>query len=747
MRTLRKYIKPVHLVGLAMLAGLWGLRFVDPGPLQILRLKTFDFYQRLEPREYVPAPVTIIDLDDESLAAYGQWPWPRSLLAKLVSQLGAYGVAVVGFDIVFPEYDRMSPTLVADSLAGIPDDMADKLRALPRNEAAFAEAMKKVRVVLGQGTLPRPSEDREEKAVKASFAFKGVNPTDYLNRFPGVVRNVPELEENAAGLGMFSLTPEIDGVVRRVTTLLRVDEQIYPALTVEMLRVAAGQSTLLVKSDPTGVESIVIPKLTEIPLDRTGRVWVHFAPHDRARYVSAKDVLDGTLPKNRLAGHFAIIGTSAVGLLDIRATPISDVLPGVEVHAQLLEDILTQAFTQMKAGAKSLTYHPLTEPKFAKGVEMSIVIVVGLLMVLLVPLLGATYTLIFAVAVIAAMIGGSWYAYEDKRMLIDPIYPALSAMLLYMTLTYMNYVREEAQRRQVRGAFSRYMSPALVERLAEDPSQLKLGGEMKDMTLLFCDIRGFTTISEQFDPEGLTRFINRFLTPMTDVILQRQGTIDKYMGDCIMAFWNAPLNDGQHAAHGCESALVMLDACKDLNEVVKAEAEAEGRKHVPVKIGIGLNTGNVCVGNMGSDQRFDYSVLGDDVNLASRLEGQSKTYGVLIVIGEGTQREAPEFATIELDLIRVKGKTKPVRIFALLGNPEVANSTEFQTFKAVHEEMLAAYRAQRWLDARRKLTEARTLCAPWEIEGLYDLFEERIDAFEEASPGPDWDGVFVATSK
>jgi len=330
-------------------------------------------------------------------------------------------------------------------------------------------------------------------------------------------------------------------------------------------------------------------------------------------------------------------------------------------------------------------------------------------------------------------------------------------VLVYMSSSMLNFLRTEAEKRQVRGAFSQYLSPALVEQLADEPERLVLGGEMRDMTLLFCDIRGFTTISEQFktDPTGLTKLINRFLTPMTDMILARRGTIDKYMGDCIMAFWNAPLDDKKHAAHGLESALAMFDALHGLNEKLREEAESEDRPHYPINIGIGLNSGECCVGNMGSDKRFDYSVLGDAVNLAARLEGQSKNYGVGVVIGQETRKEAPEFATIELDLIAVKGKTEPVLIYGLRGDAQEAATPAFQALEKKHEAMIAAYRSQQWDTASALIAECRDLARQTNgekhglggLDVLYDLYAERIAAYRADPPGEDWDGVFVATSK
>jgi len=338
--------------------------------------------------------------------------------------------------------------------------------------------------------------------------------------------------------------------------------------------------------------------------------------------------------------------------------------------------------------------------------------------------------------------------FSEQRVLLDATYAVISTFLLYSTLTYMNFTREEAAKRQTRDAFSKYLSPDMVNVVAENPDQLKLGGDSRDMTLLFCDVRGFTTISEQFDAQGLTSLINKLLTPLTNVILERKGTVDKYMGDCIMAFWNAPLDDPEHAKHGCLSALAMLAEMDPLNDRLEIEAKEEGRKHIPLKVGLGLNSGECVVGNMGSDQRFDYSVLGDTVNLAARLEGQSKNYGVRVVIGHSTWTAVPTLATVELDFIQVKGKTEGVRIFALVGGEEMAQDEHFKSFKAKVDEMLAIYKSQDWDGARKAINEARELGEPYDIdETFYTLYEDRIKAYEENPPGEDWDGVFVATSK
>jgi adenylate cyclase len=365
----------------------------------------------------------------------------------------------------------------------------------------------------------------------------------------------------------------------------------------------------------------------------------------------------------------------------------------------------------------------------------------------MVPWLGAKWTaMIFLITALSSG-GTSWYLFSEHKLLLDASYAIVSILLIYTTLTYTGYAREEVKRRQTRDAFSKYLSPDQVKRVAENPDALQLGGVQRDLTLLFCDVRGFTTISEQFDAVGLTKLINKLLTPLTNVILDRHGTIDKYMGDCIMAFWNAPMDVERHAYYGCQSALAMMAEMAPLNERLKVEAEEEGRKHIPLKVGIGLNSGPAVVGNMGSELRIDYSVLGDTVNLAARLEGQSKAYGVDIVIGQSTQSQIPEYATLFLDNIKVKGKSEAVTIYCLVGAEDVAESRDFKTLEQFHTQMIEAYLDQDWSKAAKRLKECRMLCTPYGIDGFYDLYESRIIDYQTNNPGIDWDGVFIATSK
>jgi adenylate cyclase len=742
-RFLKRFIKHyswAHLIALGVLAAFIVLRATDSQPVQLLRFKVFDGYQQITPRADSNQPVVIIDLDDESLAEHGQWPWPRTLLAKLVLKLKKAGVVAVAYDIVFSEPDRTSPGLLADSIRGLDKKTKEKLRKMPSNDDTFARIMKGYKVVLGQSTQQRVlSDEVQRKSVKTTWAnlnkattVKGLKPNNFLYSFPSIVRNIETLENAAQGIGVFTFVPSVDGIVRQVPLVVRVGDNLYPTLALELYRVATAQPTMALVYDTAGMRGVNLKGL-KVPTDRNGQIWMKFGKHDRSLYVSAKDVLNGTADPQRLAGKLAFLGTSAIGLLDIKATPLDAAIPGVEVHAQLLQNILDKNY--------------LTRPNWAVGAEIVAMVLVGFMMIVLVPFLGALWTLVLAIASIAVLLGLSWWVYDAYGMLLDMMFPAVAIFIISVVLTYLNYMREERERRQVRGAFSRYMSPALVAQLAEDPSRLTLGGEMREMTVLFADIRGFTTISEQFDAVGLTKFINRYLTPMTNVILERKGTIDKYMGDCIMAFWNAPLDDPDHAVNGVRSALAMFVESDKMNVDLKREAEEENRKYIPLKIGSGLNTATICVGNMGSDMRFDYSVLGDGVNLGARLEAQSKTYGVDIVIGENTYAYVENFAVIQLDRIQVKGKTVPVDIYCVLGDESINETPEFQVFRTRHGEMLTAYKAQDWEAQTRILNECREMGKTYRLDILYDLYEGRRDDYIAEPPGEEWDGVFVATSK
>lgn len=723
-------------LGFALLAAFLALRIWDPAPLENLKLRSFDFYQVLKPRVPAFKPVVIVDIDEDSLKAVGQWPWPRNVLADLVTRLQQQGAAAIGFDIILAEPDRMSPSAVAKAFSQLDEATRKTLEQLPGNDEVLAKAMSGGKVVVGQSGVPFPVGDGSTKDLpRTGFASMGVNPDPYLITFDGLLRNLPVLEQAAAGRGVLTVRTERDGIVRRLPLIMKAGGQMVPAITVEMLRVLTNSGAILVRTDAAGIRSVAVPGL-EIPTDQNGQLWINFSPHDRDRYVSAKDVLSGNVPADRFAQRLVLIGTSAVGLLDIKATPVDESMPGVEVQAQVLENVLTKSV--------------LAYPNYAVGVELITALVFGVVIVVLAPWLGAMTLLTLGIGVALALVAGAAYFYTQHGLLFDLTFPLLSTFVIYITLVFINYFREQKDRRRIRSAFGQYLSPALVEQLAQSPKKLVLGGEVRDMTIMFSDVRGFTTISESFkdDPQGLTQLMNRFLTPMTNAIIERKGTIDKYIGDAIMAFWNAPLDDKDHERHACEAALDMLRRVGELNRARKQEAEAEGVPHLPLNIGIGVNTGQCVVGNMGSDLRFDYSVLGDPVNLASRLEGRSKSYGTPIIIGSKTAAKlSDDFAAIEIDLITVKGKKEPEYIYALLGGPEEARGDDFRRMRDQVSSMLGKYRKRDWHGALETLHLVRHAPNGFGLDEIYDLYLARIQSFQETAPPDDWNGVYAFETK
>ena len=721
-------------LALLLLLALAALRILDPLPIQELRVRVFDLFQVLQPREATERPVVIIDIDEQSLKSVGQWPWPRTRIADLISRLSQMGALVIAFDVVFAEPDRMSPSVAADEFRDLDDATRTKLRALPSNDAVLADALKNSRVVLGESGLPFAVAQPEGAKPPIGLATMGGDPRPFLLNFPGLLRNVPQFEQAASGRGLFTIRAERDGIVRRVPIVMQAQGTVMPSLSLEMLRVASGSNTVLIRSDHAGVQSAAVPGFV-IPTDRNGQLWIHFSPHDKARYVSAGDVLEGKVPADRIARRLVLIGTSAVGLLDSKTTPIDPVMPGVEVHAQVLESVLTQSV--------------LSSPNYAIGVELCAALLLGVAIIWLAPILSPALLLAFGAAIIAVTLGASWYFYQQAGLLFDATYPLLSSALVYLTLVFSNYISEQAQRRRIRSAFGQYLSPALVEQLAQSPEKLVLGGEEREMSILFSDVRGFTTISELYkdDPQGLTSLMNSFLTPLTNAIIDHKGTIDKYMGDAVMAFWNAPLHDELHEYNACEAALEMLHRVDTLNRQREQQANENGQRFIPIKVGVGINTGRCVVGNMGSDLRFNYSVLGDPVNLASRLEGQSKNYGVPIIIGSKTASGLRDkFAVLELDCITVKGKTEPESVYTVLGRADVAGSERFGRLHHTVEEMLSRFRRQDFAGAADSIARCR------EIDGfglgyLLDLYAERIRVFLENPPPPDWNGVVVLDTK
>ena len=699
---------------LLLLAGFLALRVWDPVPAQLVRLAIFDQYQTIWPRTERTGDVVIVDLDDASLAELGQWPWPRTLLATLVERVFEMGADVVAFDVVFPEPDRLSPPHLAEHLDGLSPAQRADLAELPDHDDIFAQVIGRHRVVLGQ-----PAQHAAEAGSvlddsrAGTVAELGGDPRPFLQRYAGLVRNLPVLEAAAGGIGTVTIALDQDGVARRVPLALVVGERILPALTIEALRLRAGEPSLVIRSAANGVATVIAGGHA-IPTDRQGRIWVRYGVPGEIAYVSAADVLSGDLDPEALAGRIVLFGTTAAGLFDIKRTPLSPATPGVEVHAHLLETVLTNTH--------------LRRPALVEGAELVTIVVAGLLVTFLVPSFGALATLGIGALLMAGLAFTTWYLFAQHLVLMDVSFAAATSFSVYAVLTYLKYMTEESQRKAVRAAFSQYLPPAVVERLAAHPEQLRLGGEARELTILFSDVRGFTAISENLPPEELGPLVNRILNAMTGAVLEHGGTVDKYIGDCVMALWNAPLDDPEHARRACRGALAMVEAVRLLDRDLAAAAREAGVPERHIAVGVGLNTGPAVVGNFGSDYRFDYTALGDTVNLSARLESLSPVYRCPVVIGESTKAAVPDFAALEIDLAQVKGRKEEVRVFALLGDEHLAATPAFVRLRDAHRALLEACAAGDPTLARRALADARQLVGDLPLEGVYDSYASRIEA-------------------
>jgi adenylate cyclase len=652
-----------------------------------------------------------------------------------VTRLNELHSKAIAFDAVFSEPDRTSPGQAIRYFQNLDPALRERLAQLPSNDDVLANAISRGTVVLGQAGAASINTLVSVQSPETGMAVLGPDPSVHLVAFPGLLRNLPQLESAAAGRGLFTIATERDGMIRRVPLIMVAQDKIVPALAVELLRVVSGAGSILVRTDQVGVRNVAVAQLN-LPTDENGRVWMHFGRHDTARYVSAQDVLERKVAPEIFSGKLALIGTSAIGLLDVKTTPVHPAMPGVEVHAQLIEAALTNSL--------------LKAPSSALPTELLATFLAGLLIVTLAPILSAPA--LFAVAAVTAgsTAAGSWLLYSQQQILLDATFPVISILLVYAALALIGYFREQSQRRQIRLAFSQYLSPTLVEQLANSPKKLVLGGEIRNMTILFSDVRGFTSISETFgeDPTGLTALMNRLLTPLTNAIVAHNGTVDKYIGDAIMAFWNAPLDNPSPEKDACQAALDMLKSVDELNREREGESIANGVPFVPIKVGIGLNSGGCIVGNMGSDLRFQYTAMGDTVNLASRLEGQTAFYGVPLLIGARTAKAlSGEFAVLEIDCIRVKGKQEAEVTSTILGSSDVAGSVDFEQLRKQWGEILAAYRRQEWTVVLSLIDAIRPLGEKFNLQNLLILYQSRARQFAVRPPPTNWDGVFDAEVK
>ncbi|QFI66756.1 CHASE2 domain-containing protein [Sinorhizobium alkalisoli] len=681
------------LIGLAIVAALTLLRASDPPLLKFARDVTFDEYQRLAPRPFEELPVRVVDIDETSLRQFGQWPWPRDRMAALVDRLSDMGAAVIAFDILFAEPDRLSPRSVMRDVGGFDPALTARL---PDNDEIFARAIAGRPTVLGFGLS---NTGNYRPPVKAGFAFTGESPFDAPPRLVAATPIRPGLEANAAGIGHISLNPESSSaVVRAVPLILSDGEQLFPNLALESLRVAQGASTYLLTGATNVADTITLIRVGDfgVPVTAAGELWLYVSPERPERYVSAAEVLapGGVSAEARAAieGSIVFVGTSAAGLLDIRATALGDNVPGVSLHAQTVEQILSGRF--------------LSRPDWADGLEILSIALAGCLLVLLTTFVSPAVALACGLSITALALVASWLAFVQGGLLLDPLAPIFFGSITHFAATAYRFLVSDRERRVVRRAFGQYLSPSLLYRIEHTRNALRLGGDDRELTLMFVDVRNFTEISERLAPAEVVRFLNTLLDALSHHVIDNEGTLDKFIGDSIMAFWNAPVDVSGHPGKAVHAALAMRDTLARLNG---ADAFGFGEKR-QVAIGIGIHTGLACVGNMGAEIHFNYSAVGDAVNIAARIESACKDIGFDILVSETTAEALGGRALLDAGALPLKGKTTRTRLFAVVGGKALATSPEFFELQRVHGQLIAALQV-RSPDMRRFLSMAKLKAA------------------------------------
>jgi adenylate cyclase len=709
-----------------------------------LELISYDTRLRMTMPGGVDDRIVIVDIDERSLEREGRWPWPRDKLARLVDRLfDYYRTGIVGFDVVFAEPDDSSGlgvlrALAANELKGNQQYQQVLEQLAPRLEydRIFAEKLQDRLIVLGYYFTNVASEDGSVAAVGTlpppvfpAGTFTGRNIA--FTKWSGYGANLALLQETAASGGHFNPLPDDDGITRRVPMLAEYGGAYYESLSLAMVRLGLGLPPIVPGFPEGNVWSRNYPGLEwlgvgsfRIPVDDEVAALVPYRGGQGSfRYVSIADVLDATLPVETLRDKIVLVGTTTPGLFDLRATPVASVYPGVEIHANLIAGILDGSIKQ--------------RPPYVLGAEVVLLLLSGVLMALLLPIVNPLRATIATVTVLAAVFGTNLVVWSQGNLVL----PLASGLLMILMLFALNmsygFFVESRAKRQIAGRFGQYVPPELVDEMSQNPAAFSMEGDSREMTVLFTDVRGFTTIAEGLDPKELSSLMNEFLTPLTRVIHRHRGTIDKYMGDCIMAFWGAPLADKAHARNAVLAGMQMHKVLSDLAPEFRAKGWPE------IHIGVGVNTGRMSVGNMGSEIRVAYTVMGDAVNLASRLEGITRQYGVGVIVGETTRAQLPDVVFRELDKVKVKGKDEPVAIFEPIGLQGEIEKSQLDEL-TLWGQALRLYRARDWDMAELQLIN---LSRAYPGRRLYQLFLERVAEFRRHPPEDGWDGAHKFDTK
>ncbi len=723
------------------------LFFMDVRFLRFMELKALDL--RMLSRGAVPScgKVVIAVIDEKSLSELGRWPWPRTTIARLVDALRGYGAKAIGFDIVFAESENNAGLKDLERIkreldqAGVNALKLNEIFSGKKNpddpDAQLAASIRRAQNVTLGYFFHTSSKDvshlsEREIAAKAEnisssrysmVKSQGMPDEAAFVHAYGVASNLPELSEAAENSGYFNAFPDIDGSIRWSPLLIKFQDNYYSSLALSLLLQYLDWPMLSVNMAEFGVESIRIDDL-RIPTDESGRLLINYlGPAKTFPHYSIGDIISGRLAPELFKDKIVIVGATATGIYDLRVTPFGAVYPGVEIHATVIDNILRRNF--------------LVQSGWTSFLDACFIILLGLLMGTVIPRLKALQGVLVGLIILETFIGANVVIFTRYKIWFNLVYPVMTILLVYLGITVYRYVTEEREKKKVRGAFQRYLNESVVNEILKDPAKLKLGGDKKNLTVLFSDIRGFTTISEVLPPEALVRLLNEYLTAMTEIVFKYDGLLDKYIGDAVMAVFGAPLEQPDHALRACNTALDMMNRLKELQK----KWEADGWPMVD--IGIGVNSGDMVAGNMGSEMRFDYTVMGDSVNLGSRLEGINKEYGTNIVISQFTHEAVRDLLCCrELDSVRVKGKKQPIKIYELLGRREDENTWE-ELIRRFHMA-LEHYKAARWDEAVAAFQNVLAI-RPDDFPSL--LYIQRCETLRVCPPEAVWDGVFTMTSK
>jgi len=711
--------------------------------LHVMEQKVYDLHFRSRGAVKPGNEVVIVGIDEKSVDLIGRWPWPRARIAELIDRLGSYGAKVVAFDILFSEPDHSSGSVVLAELAATVRDQTaraalEKAATDADNDAKFAASLNKYgNAVLGYFFFMSRDEIKHRKENKGKdadyYIASRYSSVRYLDKGAAppvlplaleVEQNIPQLAKAAKSFGYFNVEPDrVDGVVRWVPLAIQFGESYYPHISVEAVRRYRGSPPLLLNAAEYGVDSIQIGQQV-IPTDEKARLLINFrGPQKTFPHYSFVDVLNGKVPAAAFKDKIVLVGATAIGIYDMRVTPYSGTFPGIEINANIIDNLLRN--------------DPISRPDWIVVFDVAAILLIGIVLSYIISRVRPLVATLITIALLLSYGALNEFIFVTWRLWLTAVYPGMTMVLVFGGVTTFRIMTEEKKKKEIKEAFTHYVSPALVNDILKDPAKLVLGGEERRLTVLFSDIRGFTTISESLQPQVLVKLMNDYLTPMTDIVLKHGGTVDKYMGDAIMAFWGAPIWQEDHPSRACKAALEMLVKLAELQK----EWEARG---IPrLDIGVGISTGNLTVGNMGSSTRFDYTVMGDSVNLGSRLEGLNKEYKTHIIVPKYTYEDIKnDFILRQLDLIRVKGKKIPIKIYELMGEADAGD--RLREAAGLFEAGFAGYMARDWDKAEAYFQKTLAILPN---DGPSTTFLERVRTLRTQDLPEDWDGVYVMTKK